>query len=41
MNHAMSVVWFDYEVSSPHLGLWPGVKDIEGFDPDCLPATGG
>lgn len=23
------------------LDLWPGVKEIEGFDPDCLPDTGG
>lgn len=39
MSHAMSVVWFKYVVSSPHLGLCPGVKDTEGFEPDFWPAT--
>ena len=41
IDHVMSVVWFEYEVPSHYLDLWPGVKEIESFDLDCLPATGG
>lgn len=38
---ARSAVRIDYEDPSHHLGLWPVFKEIEGFGPDCLPATGG
>lgn len=41
IDHVRSVVRFEYyEDPSHHLDLWPGVKEIEDFDPDCLQVTG-